>query len=110
MAGTFQVIVTPPAQQDLEDIIDYLTECESYDRALEVHDEILEAIEKLDEMPDRHAPLRETYELVGNYYRRALTGKYKVIFTVEEPANEVYVIHIVHIKRGPNFVTKKLLS
>lgn len=110
MAGTFQVIVTPPATQDLEEIIDYLTECESYERALEVRDEILNAIDKLEEMPGRHAPLRETYELVGNYYRRVLTGKYKVIFTVEEPANEVYVIHIMHIKRGPNFVTDRLLS
>lgn len=109
MAGTFQVIVTPPAEQDLEDIIDYLTERESYDRALEVHDEILDTIEQLEEMPDRHAPLKETYEKVGNYYRRALAGKYKVIFTIEEPANEVYVIHIMHIKRGPDFVTNELL-
>ena len=109
MAGTFQVTVTPPAQQDLEDIIDYLTETESYNRALKVRDEILDTIEKLEEMPGRHAPLQETYDLVGNYYRRALTGKYKVIFTVEEPINEVFVINIMHIRRGDNFVKDKLL-
>ena len=33
MAGTFQIIIAPAAQQDLEDIIKYLAEKESYDRA-----------------------------------------------------------------------------
>ncbi|HMQ82173.1 MAG TPA: type II toxin-antitoxin system RelE/ParE family toxin [Saprospiraceae bacterium] len=109
MAGTFQVIITPSAQQDLEDIIDYLTEKESYDRALAVHDEIVEVIESLENMPDRHAPARDTYEFVGNYYRRAPAGKYKVIFHIEEPVNEVFVVRIMHIKRGPDFIRKALL-
>jgi plasmid stabilization system protein ParE len=109
MADTFQVIITPAAQQDLEDIIDYLTEMESYDRALTVHDEIVDVIEGLEKMPSRHTPARETHEFVGSYYRRAPAGKYKVIFTIDEPVNEVFVIRIMHIKRGSSFVRKALL-
>ena len=109
MAGTFQVIITPAAEQDLEGIIAYLIENESYDRAFTVHDEILEVIVGLQEMPTRHAPARDTYEFVGDYYRRAPAGKYKVIFHASEPDNEVFVVRIMHTKRGPEFVRKALL-
>jgi plasmid stabilization system protein ParE len=109
MAGTFQVIITPAAQKDLEDLIDYLTETASHDRALAVHNEIMEVIEGLENMPSRHAPARDTYEFVGDYYRRAPAGKYKVIFHIDEPVNEVFVVRIMHIKRGPEFVRKSLL-
>jgi plasmid stabilization system protein ParE len=109
MAETFQVIITPAAQQDLEDIIDYLVEKESYDRALAVHNEIVEVIEGLGKMPSRHAPARDTYEFVGDYYRRAPAGKYKIIFHIEEPVLEVFVVRIMHIKRSPDFIRKTLL-
>lgn len=109
MAGTFQVIITPAAQQDLKDIIDYLTEKESYDRALAVYNEIIEVIEGLEEMPGRHAPAQDTYEFVGDYYRRAPAGKYKIIFHIEEPVKEVFVVRIMHIKRGPDFALEALL-
>jgi len=71
MAETFQIIITPAAQQDLEDIVDYVVKEESHNRALAVHSEIVEVIEGLREMPSRHAPARDTYEFVGDYYRRA---------------------------------------
>lgn len=109
MAGTFQIIIAPAAQQDLEDIIEYLAEIESYDRAVTVHDEIIEVIEGLEKMPDRHAPARETYEVVGDYYRRATTGKYKAIFHIDETVKQVFVVRIMHIKRGPDFIRKALL-
>ncbi|MEN0004094.1 MAG: type II toxin-antitoxin system RelE/ParE family toxin [Bacteroidota bacterium] len=109
MAGTFQVVITPAAQQDLEDIIDYLADTVSFDSILAVHDAIIEVIENLKVMPSKHAPVRETYEFVGDYYRRALAGNYKVIFHVDESTSEVFVIRIMHIKRGPSFVQGELL-
>jgi len=81
MAGTFQVIITPAAEQDLEGIIAYLTENESYDRALTVRDEILEVIEGLQEMPTRHAPARDTYEFVGDYPSPTDTRSSRIITT-----------------------------
>ena len=109
MAGTYQVIVTPAARQDLAEILDNVAERQSLTRAAKVQDEILSAIDRLEEMPAANAPVQETYELVGNAFRRILADKYAVVFTVEELNQKVFVIRIYHIKRGPDFVKEALL-
>jgi plasmid stabilization system protein ParE len=109
MAGTYQVVVTPAARQDFADILEYAAEQQSDQRAATVQDEILAAIDRLEEMPTAHAPVRETYELVGEAFRRIVADKYRIIFTVEEADRQVFVIRIIHIKRGPGFVREALL-
>ncbi len=109
MAGTYRVIVTPAARQDLAEILEYVGELQSDGRASKVQDEILEAIDRLAEMPTAHAPVQETYELVGDVFRRIFADPYRIIFTVEESIQAVFVIRIMHIKRGPGFVVDALL-
>ena len=109
MAGTYQVIVTPAARQDLAEILENVAEWQSFTRATKVQDEILTAIDKLEKMPASNAPVQETYELVGNAFRRIVADKYNIVFTIEETNLEVFVIRIYHIKRGPDFVKDALL-
>lgn len=109
MAGTYQVIVTPAARQDLADILDNVAEKQSLTRAVKVQNEILDAIDRLEEMPTAHAPVQEIYELVGDTFRRILADKYRIVYTVEELNQEVFVIRIFHIKRGLDFVKDALL-
>lgn len=109
MAGTYQVIVTPAARQDLAEILDNVAERQSLTRAATVQNEILAAINRLEEMPAANAPVQETYELVGNAFRRIVADKYNIVFTIEEPSLEVFVIRIYHVKRGSDFVKDALL-
>ena len=109
MAGTYQVIVTPAARHDLAEILEYVAENQSDGRAAKVQDEILEVIDRLAEMPTAHAPVQETYELVGDAFRRIVADQYRIIFTVEESPQAVFVIRIMHIKHGPDFVVDALL-
>ena len=109
MAGTYQVTITPAARQDFQELLDYIVENQSLERAEKVQDEVLNAITKLEEMPTAHAPVQETYELVGDTFRRILADKYRIIFTIEEANQDVFVIRILHIKRGPDFVVDALL-
>ena len=44
MAGTYQVIITPSAEKDLEDILNFLLAESSHQRAVEMQRAILEAI------------------------------------------------------------------
>ena len=108
MAQSFEVIITSTAESDLEAIVEYATDTVSYDFALKLRDEIIAAIEGLEKMPERHAPLKETYEYVGDYYRRVLAGQHKVIFTIEQSAEIVFVIRIVHIKRSTEYIKDAL--
>ena len=108
MASTYQVTVAPAAGQDLAQILEYVAEHQSDSRAAKVQHELLEAMDRLREMPTAHAPVRETHELVGDTYRRILADQYRTIFTVEGLSREVFVIRIIHIKRGPDFVVDAL--
>lgn len=58
MAGTYQVTVTPAARQDFQELLDYVAENQSRERAEKVQDEILNAIDRLEEMPTAHAPVK----------------------------------------------------
>ena len=53
MAGTYQVTITEPAAKDLEEILDYILESDSYQKAVEMRRAILDAINSLAEMPSK---------------------------------------------------------
>ena len=108
MAESFEVIVTGSAESDLEAIVEYVSDTTSYEHALKVRDQIVAAIEGLETMPERHAPLKETVEYVVDYYRRVLAGNYKIIFTIEQAVDIVFVIRIIHIRRGGEYVRNAL--
>ncbi|OAV43953.1 type II toxin-antitoxin system RelE/ParE family toxin [Lewinella sp. 4G2] len=109
MAGTYTVTVTPSAIADLQEALNYIAENQSLTSANSIQDEILNAIERLEKMPESHPPVRETHDVVGTKYRRIIAGNYRIIYQVDELRPEVFVIRILHVKRGPDFVRGALL-
>ena len=109
MAATYTVTVTPSAIADLHNALDYIAEHRSQAIAEKVQDEILHAIESLERMPESHPPMRETHDVVGTKYRRIIAGNYRIIYQMDELSPIVFVIRILHVKRGPDFVRDALL-
>ena len=104
----YEVTITSDAYTDLLRLVDRLTAEVSEDYALKTENAILDAIDGLENMPERYLPLPETVELVGTYFRRVIAEKYKVIFTIEHDQREVFVVRILHIKRNTKFILRAL--
>lgn len=106
MAGTYGITITTPAQKDLKEILLYLAlEKGSVQTAQKVRQAILDAIQGLSQMPQRHSLVREVFDKSGVAYRRVIAGKsYRIIYYIDEDASAVFVIRILHVKRSPDFV------
>lgn len=109
MAGTFKVEITEPAEKDLENILEYIVSEHSYERAQKVLQKILDAIYRLEKMPMAKGLVREVVGLGQNEYRQIVAAKHRIMFTIEEPKKKVFVVRILHVKRGPDFVKDALL-
>ncbi len=109
MAITYQVIITEPAEKDLEELLEYIVEKSSYQSAAKVKRSILDAIAALAEMPERHGPIKEVEQGKNIIYRRVIINKkYRIMYRIEETDKDVYVVRILHEKRGPDFVKNAL--
>jgi len=109
MASTYQVIITEPAEKDLEELLEYIIEKSSHQSATKVKRSILDAIGALAKMPERHAPVKEIQQGKNITYRRVIIKKtYRIMYHIEEIDKAVYVVRILHVKRGPNFVKNAL--
>lgn len=106
MAGTYRVTISTPAQKDLNEILLYLAwEKGSVQNAKKVRQTILDAVQGLSQMPQRHSLVKEVFDKSGIAYRRVIAGKsYRIIYYVDEEASEVFVVRILHVKRSPDFV------
>lgn len=109
MAESYAVIITEPAEQDLEEILKYIAEKSGVQSAENTRDAILDAIDGLAQMPDRHGRVKEVIHREDIVYRRVIVNKkYRVMYKIEEAEKDVYVVRILHVKRGPAFVKKVL--
>mgnify|MGYP001794790737 CR=1 FL=1 len=109
MAESYAVTITEPAEKDLEEILEYITEKSGIKSAEKAGDAILNAIDSLAKMPDRYGRVKEVADRENIIYRRVIVNKkYRVIYKIEEVEKDVYVVRILHVKRGPAFVKKAL--
>ena len=109
MAESYTVIVTESAEQDLEEILEYIAERSGIQSAENARDAILDAIDDLAKMPDRHGRVKEVIHREDIVYRRVIINKkYRVMYKIEEAEKDVYVVRILHVKRGPAFVKDAL--
>ena len=111
MAGTYQVVVTNEAKQDINDILDYLLNEVSYQEAVDVRRQIIAAIHSLSERPEARSPVKELAELTKEIIFRQVVVKkaYRLVYRVREIPKNVVVIKVFHVKRGPGFVMGALL-
>lgn len=102
----YKVSVSDEAKDSLYRIYSWLKENESLKTAQKVRDGILEEIDQLVKMPQRHGIAQEIQndQVV---FRRILKWSYKIIFTIDEDIIEVLVVDIVHVKQDPTFLQDK---
>ncbi len=111
MADTYQVIITKAAKRDIENILDYLLEEESYNVAVTTQHNVMETIYNLANMPSAHSPVQEVAMLTKEIIFRQVVAKklYRIIYRIKEIKQDVVILRIMHVKRGPDFVKKALL-
>lgn len=88
-----EIIWSPLAQKDLNDIIDYIAQ-DSPHYALVFYDQIQENIVKLQSFPKIG---REVPELHNSNIRELLVGKYRLIYYILE--DNLEIVRIIHSAR-----------
>lgn len=99
----FRIIVTPEAKDGLQSIVEYLENKASVYTADKVRKKLLEAMDSLSEMPQRHGIVRAISD-EDITYRRINEGNYRIIFVIKEDKKEVRVIDISYGRRGPEYL------
>jgi len=88
----FNVIMTKTAARDLSDIIAYISEHDSPDKADHVLDRIDEALKSLSEYPNRGTHPKEMLALGVRDFREIFFKPYRLIYEVVGKNVYVYVI------------------
>jgi len=85
--GKYRLLIFPSAEQDLQDIVDYINEL-SPDAALKLYDEIVDGIGSLAQMPLR-CPLLKSPALRAKGYRVLVVHNYLVFYVVNDTMVEI---------------------
>lgn len=96
----YKLLIFPSAQQDLQDIVDYVNEI-SPDAALKLYDEIVDGIGSLEQMPLR-CPLLKSSVLRAKGYRVLVVQNYLVFYIVN--VTTVEIRRILHGRRKYEFL------
>lgn len=108
MAVTFTVEITELAERDLEDALECIAENSSFESAKRSLRKILDAIYSLEKMPMAKGLVQEAVGIGANEYRQIVAAKHRIMFTIEEVNQKIFVVRIIHVKRGTDFVTDGL--
>jgi toxin ParE1/3/4 len=93
----YAVAIEPGAENDLEEIADYIAQHDSVDRAIDIAMRIERAITTLETFPNRGAYPKELVELGIRDYREIHFKPYRIIYRVLE--REVVVVLIADGRR-----------
>ena len=104
---TYKVRLTPRARVDLTNIVEYVRRKESATTAIKVRKGIMEAIKKLQKLPESHAKVEELSD-EQIVFRRMLKWDYKIVFTVEKDELVVLVVKIYHGSQNPDAIIEEL--
>ena len=88
----FEVVLTPDAERDLEDIHSYIATYDSVENADRVLDRLLEVAESLSTHPERGSVPKELRPLGMKEYRQSFFKPYRVIYRVLQQQVVVYLI------------------
>lgn len=92
MAARYKVLLTEGAEQDLEDIYDYIAEFDAPAHADRVLDQLMVAAEKLAVMPERGSHPKELLALGIKEYRQVFFKPWRLIYRVMDTKVVVFVI------------------
>lgn len=106
---TYSVVLTKAAEQDLEDIYDYIAQFDCVASANHVLDQLLELVDSLEHFSERGNYPNELVALGIKEYRQTTFKPYRVIYRVVE--NQVVIFLIVDGRRDMQSVlARRLLS
>jgi len=88
----YKVFLTQHAQNDLEEIYDYIA-ADSVGNAENFINALEKRIYSLDTLPERH-PLIPENEFFGTDYRHFIYKKYRIIYRI--PNGSVFILRIFH--------------
>ncbi|MDD5333249.1 MAG: type II toxin-antitoxin system RelE/ParE family toxin [Rhodoferax sp.] len=104
-----EVLLTEGAEQDLEDLYDYIAEFDCAANANRVLDRLLEVAQSLAQFPERGTYPRELLELGIRDYRQTSFKPYRVIYRVQDL--KVYIHLIVDGRRDMQaLLSRRLLG
>ncbi|NJC27500.1 type II toxin-antitoxin system RelE/ParE family toxin [Neolewinella antarctica] len=103
----FKVVFSPKARRRLNQITDYLEEVASKAVARKVRNNILDAADKLKQLPASKPILPDT-EDVPFEVRYAKSYSYKLIFRIETTADTVRILNISHDAEDPDRISNDL--
>ena len=105
----YEVLLTEGAEQDLENIYDYIAEFDCVANARRVLDQLMEVAQGLEIFPDRGAYPKELIALGIRDYRQTTFKPYRVIYRVR--GLKVYVHLIVDGRRDmQSLLARRLLG
>jgi plasmid stabilization system protein ParE len=95
----YRVDVSEPAENDLRDIVRYISaQLSAPITALKMMDIIEEALAGLADMPGSYPPVTDE-RLVAMGYRKLIVKNYNALFTINEKAKVVDVERILYARR-----------
>lgn len=92
MPVTYEVVITPAAERDVEEAWVYIA-ADSPENATAFIVCLEEQIDSFGQFPER-CPLIPENELLGTSYRHLLYGNYRTIFRIA--GKTVYILRIIH--------------
>lgn len=105
----YEVLLTEGAEQDLEDLYDYIAEFDCAATANRVLDRLLEVAQSLAQFPERGTYPRELLELGIRDYRQTSFKPYRIIYRVLDL--KVYIHLIVDGRRDmQSLLSRRLLG
>lgn len=105
----YEVLLTEGAEQDLEDLYDYIAEFDCAANANRVLDRLLEVAQSLAQFPERGTYPKELLELGIRDYRQTSFKPYRVIYRVLDL--KVYIHLIVDGRRDmQSLLSRRLLG
>lgn len=106
MANGYQVVLALDAKLQIESIINYWDERGDSNRADNLLDSFLMAMDDIAVMPSRYPPVPAIS--TGRYtFRRILIKPYRMIYTIDERSMTVTVVDVDHEKRDPQVLIDK---
>lgn len=103
----FEVLLTKGAEQDLEDIYDYVAEFDCVSNANYVLDRLMEVVESLSRFPDRGSYPKELLALGIKEYRQTSFKPYRVVYRIS--ASQVFIYLIIDGRRDMQSVLARRL-
>ncbi len=105
----YPIVVSTPAERDIEDIASYIADHDSIDRALFVAGRIDRAISALASFPNRGAYVKELFEYGNRDFREIFFKPYRIIYRVF--ADKVVVVLIADGRRDMHaLMSRRLLG